>query len=396
VLAKIMKLTGARVARSATSAERIDLEIQRGSLQPWGSSNGDGPKLDLDGYLILPGLINCHDHLEFNLFPRLGSGPYPNATAWAEDIYHPDRSPLKEHLTVPKAVRLAWGGLKNLLSGVTTVAHHNPYDAKVFENGFPVRVVKRFGWAHSLHFSSDLANCYRDVPKRWPFLVHAAEGTDRNAAAEIQALERAGVLSGRTVLIHGVATDCDSLEILLRRRASLVWCPSSNLFMLSQTLRPEVLRSGVPICLGTDSALTCQGDLAGELKVAREAGCLTAADIYPMVTTQAADALRLNRGEGEIREGGIADLLAVPDSGQNPAEALQELSPALVILGGRVQLAAEDLAARIDPLLTRHLHKVQLEGRGTWFVNLNVSALRAATEVVLGPDFQLAGRLVRA
>ncbi len=67
-----------------------------------------------------------------------------------------DRSPVKEHLAVPKAVRLAWGGLKNLLSGVTTVAHHNPYDAAVFENGFPVRVVKRFGWAHSLHFSSDL------------------------------------------------------------------------------------------------------------------------------------------------------------------------------------------------------------------------------------------------
>ena len=68
----------------------------------------------------------------------------------------PDRSPVKEHLAVPKAVRLAWGGLKNLLSGVTTVAHHNPYEAAVFENGFPVRVVKRFGWAHSLHFSPDV------------------------------------------------------------------------------------------------------------------------------------------------------------------------------------------------------------------------------------------------
>ena len=132
------------------------------------------------------------------------------SSAWAEDIYHPDRSPVKEHLAVPKAVRLAWGGLKNLLSGVTTVAHHNPYDAEVFENGFPVRVVKRFGWAHSLHFSSSVANRYRAVSKRWPFLIHAAEGTDSNAAAEIQELERTGVLSSRTVLIHGVGIDCDS------------------------------------------------------------------------------------------------------------------------------------------------------------------------------------------
>jgi cytosine/adenosine deaminase-related metal-dependent hydrolase len=391
-----MKLAGARVALGAKTAERIDLVIQRSRIKPFGSSTGHGPELDLSGYLILPGLINCHDHLEFNLFPRLGRGPYPNATAWAMDIYHLDRSPVKEHLAVPKAVRLVWGGLKNLLSGVTTVAHHNPYNAKVFENRFPVRVVKRFGWAHSLHFSPGLANRYRAFSKRWPFLIHAAEGTDSNAAAEIQELERHGVLSPRTVLIHGVAIDRDSLEILLQRRASVVWCPSSNLFVLSQTLRPDVLRSALPICLGTDSALTCQGDLASELSVARQAGCLTAADIYAMVTTQAACVLGLTRGEGEIREHGIADLLAVPDCGQNPADALQEFVPALVILGGKIQLVSKTLAARMDPILTRRLQKVELEGRGSWLVNANVSRLRATTEAVLGPNFQLAGRPVRA
>ena len=391
-----MKLTGARVALSATCAERMDLEVRRGRVQPFGSSTGRGPELELNGYLILPGLINCHDHLEFNLFPRLGRGPYPNATAWARDIYRPDRSPLKEHLAVPKAVRLAWGGLKNLLSGVTTVAHHNPYDAAVFDNGFPVRVVKRFGWAHSLHFSPDLASRYEAFSRHWPFLVHAAEGTDKNAAAEIRELERTGVLSPRTVLIHSVGMDGDSFEILQRRRASVVWCPSSNLFTLSQTLRPEVLRSGLPICLGTDSALTCQGDLACELRVALKAGCLSPEDIYPMVTTRAARVLRLKRGEGEIRENGMADLLAVSDSSQNPAEALQDFCPALVVLGGKIQLVASDLAARIDPRLTRHLQWVELEGRGTWLVNVDVSVLRAVTEGSLGTNFQLAGRPVRA
>jgi cytosine/adenosine deaminase-related metal-dependent hydrolase len=395
-LDKIVKLTAARVALGATCAERIDLEIYRGRIQPFGSCNGHGPELNLEGYLILPGLINCHDHLEFNLFPRLGRGPYPNATAWAQDIYHPNCSPVKEHLIVPKAVRLAWGGLKNLLSGVTTVAHHNPYDVAVFENGFPVRVVKRFGWAHSLGFSPDVAGRYQAISPRWPFLIHAAEGTDVSAAAEIQGLERAGVLSSRTVLIHGVGIDRQSLEILLRRRASLVWCPSSNLFTLSQTLRPEVLRSALPICLGTDSALTCEGDLASELRVARKASCLTAEDIYPMVTNQAARALHLNRGEGEIREHGIADLLVVSDRGQHPAEALQELNPALVILGGKIQLIAKGLAARMDPMLTRHLQQIKLEGRGSWLVNANVALLRAATEAVLGPDFALAGRPVSA
>jgi cytosine/adenosine deaminase-related metal-dependent hydrolase len=62
------------------SAERIDLEIRRGRVQP----AGEAPTVAAlnwisSGHLILPGLINCHDHLEFNLFPRLGCGPYPNA-----------------------------------------------------------------------------------------------------------------------------------------------------------------------------------------------------------------------------------------------------------------------------------------------------------------------------
>ena len=59
---------------------------------------------DLDSATsCMPGLINAHDHLEFNLFPRLGRGPYPNAGEWARDIYHPDRSPIREQLRVPKA-----------------------------------------------------------------------------------------------------------------------------------------------------------------------------------------------------------------------------------------------------------------------------------------------------
>jgi len=387
-----MRLTGARVARTATSAERIDLEIHRGRIQPGPSS---GPRLDLAGHLILPGLINSHDHLEFNLFPRLGCGPYPNATAWADDIYHPDRSPIKEHLAVPKAMRLHWGGLKNLLSGVTTVAHHNPYDPEIFDHSFPVRVLKRFGWAHSLHFSADIVSRYQDTPDRWPFLIHAAEGTDPSAASEIPALDQKRVLTRRTILIHGVAIDCDSIKTLLRRRSSLVWCPSSNLFTLSRTLHPEVLRSGIPIALGTDSALTCHDDLAGELRIARQASSLTAEEIYPLVTTQAAKILRLTRGEGEIRDHAIADLLVVPDTGRNPAETLQNFSPVLVILGGKIKLISQKLAARLDPFLTRHFQKIELLDRGAWLVNANVADLYAATAAVLGPHFNLAGSPVR-
>ena len=397
-MAQVVRLRGARVALTATHAERIDPVLKGGRILPFDSRPDNPAELDLSGHLLLPGLINAHDHLEFNLFPRLGHGPYPNASSWATDIHHPGQSPLKEHLLVPKNVRLIWGGIKNLLSGVTTVAHHNPYDPTIFTGQFPVRVVNRYGWAHSLDFSPDTRDLWKRTPVRWPFIVHAAEGTDERAHSEIQRLKELGVLDRRAILVHAVGTTPRDLETICLSGSSIVWCPSANLFTLGRTLPFETITSGLPIALGTDSALTGEGDLIDEIKSATHAAALTPLDIYPLVTTNAARMLRLNGGPGMIRERGMADMVAVADTGQMPPDALADLRPELVIVRGRVMLMSDRFASRggIPRSTAFHpgFHPINVEGRGRFLIRADVPHLFDAAAKAIGPDVRLAGKRI--
>jgi len=228
-----LTLAGARVALDARTAVRANVEIEDGCIRRL-NTNGDGLSaarpntafdpsrvVDLSGCIVLPGLVNAHDHLEFNLFPRLGNGPYANSEEWARDIYRPEASPIRQHLAVPKPVRLWWGALKNLLCGVTTVCHHNPYIEEVFDADFPIYVVKRYGWAHSLAFEKHLLDAFRSTPPESPLLLHLSEGKDSRSEKEIFVLERLGALDSRTVAVHGVGMNAAALCLLRERNAAL-------------------------------------------------------------------------------------------------------------------------------------------------------------------------------
>ena len=400
-------LTGARVAQGPLTAVRADVEIRGGRIaefrQPGDNAHrADAlPTIDLEGCLVLPGLINAHDHLEFSLFPRLGRGPYPSATAWAQDVYRPQESPIKEHLEVPKAQRLIWGGIKNLLSGVTTVCHHDSYEQRVFDKRFPVRVVKRFGWAHSLAFTSDVAERFEQTPVDWPFILHLLEGTEGAGREEISRLHSMGALDGRTVLVHPVALDADGLSLLERTGASIIWCPSSSLFTLGKALPGRILDSNVPMALGTDSAITTEGSVLDEIAVASRLSGLSNELLYRLVTEQAARVLRLNDGEGTLRQGGTADLVAIPDAGGNPADALMSITSSnddlgMVMTGGKIKMLLPSFAGRVPEDYTRSLSPITVERQGTFLIDVDLPELFAATQAALGQSdpIQLAGRSV--
>ncbi len=408
LLRSSVRFEGAWVAIDAHRAIRADVELvgprinrivrDGNSSQSRFRTTSSAPiaKIDLKDHLLLPGLINAHDHLEFNLFPRLGRGPYVNAAAWARDIYRPDCSPVREHLAVPKSVRLWWGGVKNLLSGVTTVCHHNPYDGGVFDSSFPVRVVRSFGWAHSLEFGENIVSNFAQTPPGSPFILHLGEGTDHASQEEIFVLDRLGALDPRTIIVHGVGLTASGHALRRARGAALVWCPTSNRFTLGTTLDIREISPLDHVALGSDSALTARGDLLDEIHFVSQEPGVSTRQIYSMVTESAASILRLQDGEGTIREGGIADFIAVPQEAQSPSETLAGLNfkkIELVIVGGKPRLVSEQMAKAWPSEWLEGFERIEIEGT-VRLVRAPIKWLVSEARKNLSEEISLAGKQI--
>lgn len=227
--------------------------------------------IDLKGHFVYPGLTNWHDHLEMNLYPKLGTPPYNNYTEWMRDIYKPKESPILEIEKTDKDYRLLWGGLKNLIAGVTTVYHHNAPRRILRKDSFPV-FVPEIEWAHSLFVEKTFR--YR---KDRPFIIHLAEGVDDFAAKETAHLDTLGYLKPNTYIVHGISADWNLIE---SQGASVIWCPSSNLYMFNKTAD---VAGRMNVLLGTDSTLTGSPTLLDEMRVA--ANFISKEEILKMVTT---------------------------------------------------------------------------------------------------------------
>jgi cytosine/adenosine deaminase-related metal-dependent hydrolase len=240
-----------------------------------------------------------------------------------------------------------------------------------------VRVLERIGWAHSVGMErgpvgahgepgGDVAGRSAATPADRPFIVHAAEGIDDRAASEIDILDGSGALRSNTVIVHGLAVPAAQWRELFDRRVSLVWCPSSNVFLFGRTLCMPCVLDGREqqggICLGTDSRVTGTRDLLEELRVA--AGCgVDPHRLLRMVTSDAADVLRMDDG-GRIRVGAVADLLVIPPAGPTPAEALLQCrrsDVALVVRRGTPRVGDGSMA---PAFAARQVHVATLEVDG--------------------------------
>ena len=384
---------GARCAIGPRECPKVSLEvvgahISRILTNPFYGhcSKSDCSVIDLNGFLILPGLINAHDHLEFALFPRLANPPYRNYIEWGIDIHNRCSDVIATQRSVPKNLRVWWGGIRNLLCGATTVGHHNPFQSEFRRRDFPVRVIQEYGWGHSLALGGDLRAARRATPETYPFIVHACEGVDDQARDELLELDRMELLDARTVLVHGLAIDRDGVTLMRERGASLIVCPSSNHFLFGRLPDISLLGEIENLTLGNDSPLTAEGDLLDEIRFAIRSCNIPPQVAYHMVTEAPAAILRTRKGEGLIRVSGIADLIAVRDTGDDASERLEILSMVdieFVMLAGQVQLASKGVLERLPSQLRQGLEPLSIDGTIRW-LRAPVKELLRQTEEVLG------------
>jgi cytosine/adenosine deaminase-related metal-dependent hydrolase len=358
---------------------RASLRIAGSRIVAPGSGAGVGDLVvDLRGDRLLPGFINAHDHLHLNTLPPLEStGPWRHARQWVAQVNLRRRTDpaFESRVAVALNERLLIGGLKNLLSGVTTVAHHDPLYPFLLNEVFPTGVLTNYGWSHSLYIDGDeqVRNAYLHTPPDWPWIIHAAEGVDEEAAGEFDRLDGLGCLSANTLIVHGIALGAAQRKRLNDAASGLIWCPSSNLRLFGKTAEVGELVHRGRVALGTDSRFTGSRDLLCEINAAREIAALEAGTLESLVTRDAAALLRL-ADRGELKVGARADLLVLPDGAE--LSNVTRADVRLVVLAGRPMFADADYARAIAP--PAHWAAVRVDGRPKMLERRLAAALFAA------------------
>ncbi|WCT14595.1 amidohydrolase family protein [Mucilaginibacter jinjuensis] len=313
------------------------------------SVNFDGVEADeltlnFSDAMALPGLINSHDHLDFNLFPQLGDLFYRNYTEWGKHIHQHYKQQIQQVLKVPVELRAAWGVYKNLLGGVTTVVDHS--DGPKYKDEL-INVVQAYHCLHSVQFEKHWRRKLNNPLKlKHPYVIHTGEGVDELAHQEIDELLKGNYFKKKLIGIHGVAMKAEQAE----RFEALVWCPQSNYFLLNQTADIKNLKQHTPILFGTDSTLTSEWNIWGHLRLAAQTKHLSAAELWMSVTTSPAKTWRLNTGE--LAPGKDADIVIAkdPDQGYRNLYSLNPEDLLLVMYRGRINLFDEEIYQQLEDL----------------------------------------------
>ena len=364
------------------------MKVEGGRVVAMGSEAALPPDVEVQqfpGCVLLPGFINAHCHLELTaLKNRIPAGK--SFPVWVEELRG-----LTTGLSSEDYRQSVKEGISLLLRGgaTTVIDVGNTGDALSVLSESPMRsfaLVETLGLdpslaesrsEHAASLANQLANtarfrtgvalhaaysCSRDLlvkvnafqkERKLPVSIHAAESAEEAelfssasgslqkycrsifpeapehwATSPLRWLEENLLLQEGALVIHGNHLYERDLEILLRRKSTVVHCPSSHAFFGHKAFPYAELRQrGIPVCLGTDSLAS--GDslsMLDQIRMFRKNFSeVTAQKALRMATTVAARALKMPRELGVLGPRYRADFIAVrtkTSPKEDPCEAV--------------------------------------------------------------------------
>jgi len=248
----------------------------------------DGGMIEIKQCLSFPGLVNSHDHLEFNLFPLLINRQYPDYQSWGADIHQHHKQVIDRMQAVPLHLRIKWGILKNLMNGFTNIVHHGTEHDMIRQIPYPVFLNYRFihspgtepWWRMKLNLPD-----FKDV------MIHLGEGTHKKSAQEIRSVLNWNLLSKALIAIHAIQMTSEQSA----KFKAVVWCPESNMNLYGITAPVDRLKSHTRILFGTDSTVSASANHWQHLRHARSSGLMTEEEIFNALTKTAGDVFGIRK-----------------------------------------------------------------------------------------------------
>lgn len=376
---------------------------------------------------ILPGLIDIHDHITWNLFPRWKPNhQFPNRYQWqAEPAYlialdTPHRKLFEAGLGCEANF---YGEVKALVNGATSVvgslapkktddnwciagnARNLDFSSGLYAAG-GLNHEKLRNEVFPLEIASEEAVKIRQDLKSGELnalLVHLAEGRrdDASSAREFKMLERRGLLQSGVSIIHGLALEKEQFRAMAQNGVGLIWSPRSNIELYGSTT--DVLsakQAGVRIALAPDWSPSGSDGLLEELEYAatwnagQNPAVFDDAELLRMTTIIPAQLAHLDDKIGSLKPTLYADLLLVRKNGDSPYHALTHSGPGdvrLVVVDGVPLYGDLDLMER---LVSRgEIERIKVCGREK---ALHVQFEKSPSKRVIAPWKEISTALARA
>jgi cytosine/adenosine deaminase-related metal-dependent hydrolase len=322
--------------------------------------------------VISPGLIDAHNHLQYNSLPPWQVGPeFEDRYEWqSDDRYDDYKTAFNVVKDDYKCEIMKWAEARELIHGTTAAVGSSGDDACIdalvrnLDEGSTAsgldsydldynssNVTDRLDASDGAGITADLASGALDAA-----LYHVAEGKDGSVRDEIDYMSEIGMVGPGQSYVHSADATTAQLAQMAADGTGLIWSPRSNLALYGTTTPVEIADAlGVPWAIGTD--WTPSGSMAplGELQCAAEwlsakGDPISDVTLWEKATTDAARAVGADGVLGQLMAGMKADISVFTWS-RTPYRGVidaQATDVRLVVVDGQALYGLTDLVTPLN------------------------------------------------